>query len=86
MEYRILILEQMSDAAEKEYLRKHPNPEDRTDGYGVVMRHCMIRDLRGIGFAHVSASSRAIFKKMMDIDQNYPDVMHKGKDKIKPVY
>lgn len=78
MEFRTLILEQMSDAAEKAYLAKHPQPEDRCDGYGVVMRHCMIRDLNGIGFAHVSSEARALFKKMMSIDQNYPDVMQKG--------
>lgn len=47
LEYRALILEQMSHEREKKYLAEHPDPNDRTDGYGVVILDYTIRDLKG---------------------------------------
>lgn len=47
LEYRALILEQLSDELEKEYLAAHPDPESREDGYGVMLKMCVIQDLKG---------------------------------------
>jgi hypothetical protein len=47
LEYRAIVLEQMSHEREQAYLAAHPNPEDRQDGYGVVILDYTIRDLKG---------------------------------------
>lgn len=47
LEYRALVMEQMSHEKEMKYLEEHPNPEDREDGYGVVLLNFCIRDLQG---------------------------------------
>ena len=47
LEYRALVLEQMSHEREEKYLAEHPNPADREDGYGVVILDYTIRDLKG---------------------------------------
>lgn len=46
-EYRALVMEQMSHERELEYLAQHPNAEDWTEGYGVVLLTFCIRDLKG---------------------------------------
>jgi hypothetical protein len=46
-EYRSMVLEQLSDEYEREYLRKHPDPKSRKSPYGVLLGVCSIRDLRG---------------------------------------
>lgn len=46
-EYRSLIVEQLSDEYEREYLDKHPDPKSRKSPYGVLLGVCSIRDLRG---------------------------------------
>lgn len=43
MEFRSMILETISEKAEKEYLASHPDPRTRKDGYGVIMKTCCIR-------------------------------------------
>ena len=43
MEFRSMILETLSDKIENEYLASHPNPADRKDGYGVLLKICCIR-------------------------------------------
>lgn len=47
LEYRALALEQMSEELEREYLRNHPNIDEREDGYGVVIKYFAIRDMKG---------------------------------------
>jgi hypothetical protein len=47
LEYRALVMEQMSHEREQKYLEAHPNPKDRADGYGVVLLNFCIRDLQG---------------------------------------
>ncbi len=47
LEYRALVMEQMSHEKEKKYLAEHSNVEDREDGYGVVLLNFCIRDLQG---------------------------------------
>lgn len=47
MEYRALVMEQLSHEREQQYLASHPNLEDRVDGYGEVLLYFCIRDLHG---------------------------------------
>lgn len=47
LEYRALIMEQMSHECEQEYLKQYPDPLSRSDGYGVVLLNYCIRDLNG---------------------------------------
>jgi hypothetical protein len=47
LEYRALVMEQLSQEAEQRYIEQHPREEDRADGYGVVLLSCFIRDLKG---------------------------------------
>lgn len=47
LEYRALVMEQLSHEQEMKYLQEHPDPEEREDGYGVVLMVYIIRDLKG---------------------------------------
>lgn len=47
LEYRALVMEQLSHEQEMKYLQQHPDPDEREDGYGVVMMVYIIRDLKG---------------------------------------
>lgn len=51
LEYRALVMEQMSHEEEMRYIEKYPNPDDRETGYGVVLLNFCIRDLNGTSFA-----------------------------------
>lgn len=45
LEYRALVLEQLSHEAEKQWLKDHEN--DLQDGYGVILLDFTIRDMKG---------------------------------------
>ena len=47
LEYRTLVMEQLSHEYEQAYLRDHPDSSDRKAGWGVVLLDITIRDLRG---------------------------------------
>lgn len=47
LEYRALVMEQMSHEEEVKYLESHPNAADRETGYGTVLLNFCIRDLNG---------------------------------------
>jgi hypothetical protein len=47
LEYRALVLEQLSHEREKAYLDAHSDPSTRKDGYGVLVLDITIRDLKG---------------------------------------
>jgi len=51
LEYRALVMEQMSHEEEMRYIEKYPNPDDRETGYGVVLLNFCIRDLNGTKLA-----------------------------------
>jgi hypothetical protein len=61
LEYRAIVLEQMSHEREQAYLAAHPNPEDRQDGYGVMILDYTIRDLKGTA-PHLSEAVIASFR------------------------
>ena len=47
LEFRALVMEQLSEEREREYLREHLDPSSRQEGYGVLVKQCTIRDLKG---------------------------------------
>jgi hypothetical protein len=47
LEYRALVLEQVSHEREQAYLAAHHEEENRKDGYGVIVMDFTIRDLKG---------------------------------------
>jgi hypothetical protein len=47
LEYRAIVMEQMSHEIEEKYKSENPNEEDRIDGYGVMLLDFTIRDLKG---------------------------------------
>lgn len=48
LEYRALVMEQVSHEREQQYLAAHPDPRDREEGYGVTVMDFTIRDLKGV--------------------------------------
>lgn len=47
LEYRAMVMEQLSHEMETDYVQRFPNAKDRVDGYGVVLLDFTIRDLKG---------------------------------------
>lgn len=47
LEYRAMVMEQLSHEMEVDYLRRFPKDDDRVDGYGVILLDYTIRDLKG---------------------------------------
>lgn len=67
LEYRALVMEQLSHEKEQAYLEAHPDPADREEGYGVVLMDCVIRDLRGVGMGHLGGKGRQIIEAALKI-------------------
>lgn len=51
LEYRALVLEQVSHERELQYLKEHPNEEDQKEGWGLIVMDFTIRDLKGIFYS-----------------------------------
>ena len=82
LEFKMLILEQMSEEQEKNFLLERDTGNDDnlsdSDGYGVVLYTSVIRDLDGVGFDHLSPQGFEIIKSISDVaTMNYPEIMHK---------
>lgn len=67
LEYRALVMEQMSFDAEKKYLDEHKSESDRQCGYGVVLLNFTIRDLSGVGLVHLGSEGRSLIKAALDL-------------------
>ena len=79
LEYRSMILEQLSDEIEREYLRDTPDSSKRIDGYGVILKICIIRDLKNLGISHLGPKAQAIIKKALQIaTPNYQEMLGKN--------
>lgn len=70
LEFRTLVMEQMSHEYEQAYLRQHPNPNDRKVGWGIVLMDFTIRDLNGVGWNHLSAEGRAVVGAALKLGLN----------------
>jgi len=78
LEYRTLVMEQVSHERELAYCAKFPNMEDRAEGYGVLVMDYTIRDLKGIGLAHLGSEGRTLVKAALDLGiPNYPECLGK---------
>lgn len=85
LEYKSLILEQLSELKEREVLKEYEqtiasSSVDPTTlpPYGVILHTCVIRDLNGIGFEHLGSKGQEIIKAVVNVaSDNYPELMHK---------
>jgi hypothetical protein len=86
LEYKSLILEQLSEQKEREILKEYqqaltsssPVDPNTLPPYGVILHTCVIRDLNGIGFEHLGAKGQEIIKAVVNVaSDNYPELMHK---------
>jgi hypothetical protein len=89
LEYRALVFEQLSAEREAALLELHggrpplvrqPNSLSEEDvGWGVVVRGCFIRDLRGLSWAHVGAEGQAFLRPIISVvAANYPEFLGKS--------
>lgn len=81
LEYKSLILEQLSEEVERDYIRTHSKNNDASEliEYGVVLRIAMFRDLKGLGTAHVGAQGQNIIKAVIKLaSPNYPESLAKS--------
>lgn len=50
LQYKTLIIEQLSEEKERKFLEEHNgNPPPTEEGYGIVLQCTIIRDLKGLG-------------------------------------
>lgn len=64
LEYRAMVIEQLSYEKEVEYLKANPNPED---GYGVILLDFTIRDFKNFGMGHIGSDGRALVKAALTL-------------------
>lgn len=89
LEYKSLILEQMSEEREEEILRSlsedvreyqlsdvdHDVNPYGVDPFGIIMGITIIRDLDGLGFDHIGSKGQEIIKAVVNVaSDNYPGV------------
>ena len=79
LEYRALILEQLSEEAER---KKISSIKEGTmpggEPYGTILHACVIRDLRGVGLEHFCATGAEIISLMIKMSaDNYPEFMRR---------
>ena len=80
MEFKMVIIEQLSELAERKYLEGcNYNPPELVNGYGVIYQVTILRDMYGMSMEFMSADSKALFKVSLDIAQaNYPELLYKS--------
>jgi hypothetical protein len=79
LEYRSIVMEQLSDELEQQYLQDHPDPESRKDGYGVMLLFFCIRDLKGVGLGHLGSEGRSIVGAALELGlNNYSELDRKS--------
>lgn len=85
LEYRSLVVDQLSEQREREFLASHTKEElaalqdpDSESTYGVLLNTCVIRDLGAVGFEHVSSQGQEIIRAVVGLStENYPELMRK---------
>uniref|UniRef100_A0A7S3M0V6 CRAL-TRIO domain-containing protein n=1 Tax=Spumella elongata TaxID=89044 RepID=A0A7S3M0V6_9STRA len=85
LEFKSLIVEALSEQRELAFLNSltkaertelETNPNSKP--YGVIVNICVVRDLNGVGFAHLSAQGQEIIKAVIAVaSDNYPELMRK---------
>jgi len=81
MEYRMLVLEQMSEKKEREYISSQIQEGKQLsdlNNYGVILRLTVIRDMDGLGFDHVGEQGRSIVSAAYKLAYcNYTETLHR---------
>lgn len=79
LEYRCLVLEQLSEEMERKAILKINAGEAAIDApYGVTMYTCVIRDLKGVGLDHLGATGRDVISRVVKVASDYyPELMRK---------
>jgi len=83
LEYRSLIVEQLSEERERVFLASLPDAsperlEALEQPYGVLVNTCVIRDLKGVGFEHIGSQGQEIIRAVIGVSSdNYPELMRK---------
>lgn len=86
LEYRSLIVDQISEEREQAYLASLTEAERQTvmdpigNGveYGVLVNTCVIRDLGAVSFEHASSQGQEIIRAVVGLSSdNYPELMRK---------
>lgn len=87
LEYKSIIVEQMSEHREAAYLANLSdtdredilnNPASKLPPYGVLVNTCVIRDLAGVGWAHLGSQGQDVIKTVVTLaSDNYPELMRK---------
>jgi hypothetical protein len=78
LEYKTLIVEQLSEEAERAalallQLKEKDGATVSTTPYGVLLYTCVIRDLDGVGFEHVGSKGQEIVRAVIGVaSANYP--------------
>jgi hypothetical protein len=78
LEYKTLIVEQLSEEAERAalallQLKEKDGAAVSTTPYGVLLYTCVIRDLDGVGFEHVGSKGQEIVRAVIGVaSANYP--------------
>lgn len=77
MEYRQLMLEQLSDLYERKYIAEHTQEEiENGPPYGVLMKVCTIRDFKGVSLAFFGQDGRNLVSSALKLGiPNYPDTL-----------
>jgi len=80
LEYKSLVLDQLSDEREKKTLAKYKgNPPDTQKGYGEMLCCTIIRDFNGFGFGHIGYDGRTVISWVLEIAiDNYPELLAKS--------
>eukprot|EP01041_Mallomonas_annulata_P000532 gene532-1010_t len=80
LEYKMLILEQLSEEKEKEFLNKNSHiPITELHEYGQLLRICMFRDIKGLSRDHISAESKRVITETLKIGSgNYAEILFKS--------
>lgn len=80
LEYKSLVLDQISDEREKKVLAKYKgNPPDTEKGYGEMICCTIIRDFNGFGFGHIGYDGRTVISWVLEIAiDNYPELLAKS--------
>lgn len=77
LEFKMIILEQLSQEEEERILATGYDKNDPS-GYGVILKHFVIRDLKGIGMAHVGQDGQRIVKAALALsERNYSELLSK---------
>jgi len=87
MEYKILVMEQLSNSKEKAklaHLQRELKHQQKVDGatsptYGVVLRSFYFRDFEGFSLEHLGSDGQKLLGSVLEFaTANYPELLHKS--------